>query len=44
MSRLYSEDATKHRFAGLIPMIFPSAAKRYFVAEGRVAVPFMAWP
>ena len=22
---------------------FPSAAKRYFVAEGRIAVPFMAW-
>ena len=28
---------------GVQSQIFPSAAKRYFVAEGRLAVTFMSW-
>ena len=32
-----------HRFAGIEQNIL-SAAKRYFLAGGRLAVPFKAWP
>jgi len=41
MARLTGADATKYRFAAL--GWIPSPAKRRFLAEGRLAVPFMAW-
>jgi len=42
MARLDGADANNPRFAGIKGNTL-SAAKRYFVAEGRIAVPFMAW-
>ena len=42
MARLGSEDAKKYRFAALGTRSL-SLAKWGFIAEGSIAVPFMAW-